>query len=309
MAFDNDTAGDNRDQLPEDLYAIIAGHRNGTARPKPGPVSPKIFRLTAVRAVIFDVYGTLFQSAVGEISLHFDTDPVAPFRELVETAGAEMDEGRVTELTGRYYEKIGEVHESRRALNVEYPEVDVITIWHGLCEEFPELIIDSEGDRFSRARRLALLYELAANPVDPMPGAAETLRSLRDRGQFLGVISNAQFYTPLLFRPLLGGSPEELGIALAIWSYEEGEAKPSDRLYSKAVSWFSKAYGLEAHQLLMVGNDMRNDVVPAAAVGMRTALFGGDRRSLRLRGENKELSGVSPDVVLTDLRQLNEVVS
>ena len=44
-----------------------------------------------------------------------------------------------------------------------------------------------------------------------MPGAAETLAALQQRGLLLGIVSNAQFYTPLMIEALLGKPPGELG--------------------------------------------------------------------------------------------------
>ena len=59
-------------------------------------------------------------------------------------------------------------------------------------------------------------------------------------------------------------------------------------------------------EVLAVGNDMLNDVLPARETGFRTALFAGDARSLRLREGDPRLDVFSPDLVLTDLDQLPE---
>ena len=53
---------------------------------------------------------------------------------------------------------------------------------------------------------------------------------------------------------------------------------------------------------------MLNDIMPAQQLGMRTALFAGDARSLRLRLEDPRVEGVRPDVVLTELIHLSECV-
>ena len=49
--------------------------------------------------------------------------------------------------------------------------------------------------------------------------------------------------------------------------------------------------GFPAERVLFVGNDMLNDVAAAAAVGLRTALFAGDQRSLRLREKDPRPGG------------------
>jgi putative hydrolase of the HAD superfamily len=49
---------------------------------------------------------------------------------------------------------------------------------------------------------------------------------------------------------------------------------------------------------------MLNDMLPAYAEGFQTALFAGDKRSLRLREDDPRCKNLSPDLVITDLRQL-----
>ncbi|MFP4426692.1 MAG: HAD family hydrolase [Spirochaetaceae bacterium] len=308
MALDHDTADAVGDQLPEDLQQLFRERMARAEEPVPGPVAPKLTPLPEIRGVLFDVYGTLVQSAAGEISLHAQDGRARPFYRLAEALPGTVSFDRVEALAARYYEKIAEVHAARRALGVRHPEVDIITVWHGLTEEFPELLGGGQEGQFPQARWLALRFELEANPVAPMPGSGEILRDLRRRGQLLGIVSNAQFYTPLLFPLLFGGTPEELGFAFSVWSYREGEAKPSERLYRNAADWFAKAYSVKPEELLMIGNDLRNDVAPAAAVGLKTALFAGDRRSLRLHHDEPEYRETEPDIVLTNLTQLHEVV-
>jgi putative hydrolase of the HAD superfamily len=117
-----------------------------------------------------------------------------------------------------------------------------------------------------------------------MPGLAATLQALRDRPLLLGIVSNAQFFTPLLFEAFLGCSAADLGFhrALCRWSYREGHAKPGARLFELLATGLEHL-DLTRGEVLVVGNDMRNDIQPAAACGFQTALFGGDGRSLRLR--------------------------
>jgi putative hydrolase of the HAD superfamily len=62
--------------------------------------------------------------------------------------------------------------------------------------------------------------------------------------------------------------------------------------------------GIAAESALYVGNDLRNDIQPAAQAGFRTALFAGDRRSLRLHRDDQQCRDLSPDWVVTDLGQL-----
>jgi putative hydrolase of the HAD superfamily len=180
-----------------------------------------------------------------------------------------------------------------------YPELRVEELWAEFLEQ------QGYGNTMDKARELALRYELTVNPVYPMPGAEETLGILQKRLIRLGLISNAQFFTPLLFEAFFNATPKDLGFdsELLIYSFEMGEAKPSPNLFSPAVRRL-KSLGLEPENALYVGNDMLNDISAAARAGFKTVLFAGDRRSLRLREGDSRVKGVRPDRVIRNLKDL-----
>ena len=144
-----------------------------------------------------------------------------------------------------------------------------------------------------------------------MPGAREIIEVLRGRGMHLGIVSNAQFYTPLMIEALLGAAPEHLGFEpeISVWSWKENEAKPSPRLFEAALAHLRGREGIPAEQVLYVGNDMRNDIRPSKELGCATALFAGDARSLRLRENDESTRGVEPDAIVTELRHLDGIVT
>jgi putative hydrolase of the HAD superfamily len=250
--------------------------------------------LPGIRAVLFDVYGTLFISAAGDIGAAIGSSPVgaSPFPERLESLAGEYG-CSAADLRDYFQGAVLAQHEARRG-ETACPEVRVEDLW----ERFPARRSGSRND----PRELALRYELAVNPVWPMPGAAETLARLRDRGVILGLISNAQFFTPLLFEAFFGAPPEPPGFdrGLLVWSYELGEAKPSPALFAPARRRL-EALGLQPENALYVGNDMLNDIAAAAQAGFATALFAGDRRSLRLREGDPRTRGIVPDRVVKRL--------
>jgi putative hydrolase of the HAD superfamily len=211
------------------------------------------------------------------------------------------------------YEEIRAAHENSRRRGIEYPEVEIRNIFSRVLETLvTEGLLgggSSGGDSpeidGELCERLALEYECRINPTWPMPGLLQLLSSLEAGGLMLGLVSNAQFYTPWLFLAHLGRRPEEMGFRgeLCAWSYRLGEAKPSPALFVPVLDRLSDR-GIEAAAALYVGNDRRNDIAPAARLGCRTALFAGDRRSYRPRAEDPELAGIRPDLVLTALEQL-----
>ena len=126
-----------------------------------------------------------------------------------------------------------------------------------------------------------------------------------------GLVSRGQvkFFTPLLFEALLEKTHTELGFdeRLCVWSFERLEGKPSVKLFRSVIDVL-KSRNILAHEALYVGNDVRNDIGPAATLGVKTALFAGDDRSLRLREDDPGCAGVQPDVVLTCISQIVSVI-
>lgn len=281
-------------------------------------VCPSLEPLTGIRAVLFDIYGTLMISGVGDISLAGEMDREAAVRAAMETfcEGIRIDGGSVGalpdgSLADLFLERIRIEQDERRLDGVEYPEVDVRQVWRGLVVEMgllPEADAYREG---ARLEALSLDYELRVNPVWPMPGLKEVLTNLRGRGLKLGIVSNAQFFTPLLFNAFMRAPLEAMGFTpdYCCYSYEYLEAKPSTFLYETAAAAILRQDGIPPDAVLYVGNDRRNDIAPAHRVGFRTALFAGDARSLRWR-ENDPIAGtIQPDRVITELGQLKEILS
>jgi putative hydrolase of the HAD superfamily len=255
-----------------------------------------------VRALLFDLYGTLFMSGSGDIATSED---VAISQERVKRDRLEAllrrydldyDPERVQE---RYSAAIRDEHERLRGKGVDYPEVVIERIWKGV------LGFDSD----ERARTFSVEYESMFNPVWPMPHASTLLTAVRDQELYMGIVSNAQFFTPLLFETFMGASALELGFTeeLALYSYVYGFAKPSTFLFERARDKLLKR-GIDASEALFVGNDMLNDVYTAQRVGFQTVLFAGDKRSLRLRSDDVRCNKLKPDLTINDLLQLSEVL-
>jgi putative hydrolase of the HAD superfamily len=247
--------------------------------------------------VIFDIYGTLFSSAAGDIAAH-----AGYVRGNLDALALELPGGFTgEELRDYFHRSVMSIHSERYACT-PYPEVRVEKIWAAFLAEYSK-----EPDP-GAALELALRYEMAVNPVYPTEGARETIETLRDQGFRLGLISNAQFYTPLLFEAFFGAPPEQLGFdpELLVYSYTLGEAKPSPALFAPALRRLA-ALNQGPETCLYVGNDMLNDIFAAAVSGFRTLLFAGDRRSLRLREDNKLCGATRPDGVIRRLRDIEQI--
>lgn len=299
--------------LTEVLKADLVDRIRNLSRPMdpvPSGAAARLVPLPGLRAVLFDVYGTLFVSAAGDIGTGDDAR-LAAYEEAAMAAGVPLDPAFVTVLPARFREAVERVHASRRAEGVASPEIDVRHVWRVVFDA-----LDRDGGLRGRVREEAVLrfsveIECRTNPVWPMPGLHEALRALRARGLQLGVVSNAQFFTPLLFEALLGERIEALGLdpRLCAWSYALGEAKPSPRLLQHALLPLVDEYGVQARDTLFVGNDRLKDILPAARSRCRTALFAGDARSLRLREDDPRCAGIEPTAVVTTLAHVAEIAA
>jgi putative hydrolase of the HAD superfamily len=223
--------------------------------------------------------------------------------------GPALDEAACAGMES-FFATIDSFHEQSRSQGIEYPEVDIMTVWTRVLAELGKRgLILAEAESSIDVRRLAVEYESRANPVWPMPGLEDCLASIRHAGLTMGIVSNAQFYTRELFPALLGKESEQLGFdpKLEFYSYQYGWGKPGSHLYELAAEELHRRQ-IEPENAIFVGNDMLNDILPAKQVGFRTALFAGDGRSLRLREGDCRTSKTTPDLILSDLGQLRDCI-
>jgi len=272
--------------------AIGARHIRPLA-PIPTGITPDLSKLQPFSAMLFDVYGTLLISGAGDIG--FDqklTESVDALKELLHRYRLHRTPDRLAEALNL---AIARSHAASRRLGIDYPEVDIVQVWQEVLGV----------DDIAELKNFAQEYELIVNPVYPMPGLEALLAAGKTNKMPMGIISNAQFYTVVMLERILG-TPLAMGgfdQRLLFFSWQEGHAKPSAHMFNRAKAVLL-GMGIPARSVLMVGNDMQNDIMPAKAVGFKAALFAGDRRSLRRRESDSHCRDVSPDLTVTDLRQL-----
>jgi putative hydrolase of the HAD superfamily len=332
-----DTAATGSDQ------ALIARIRQLTAamRPQPTGLRPEIAPLDGIRAVLFDVYGTLVMSGCGDIGLTSqragEPTQLQAAQQVRQQTGQQTDQQTDQQERGQTGEQgaqpIGQInflraltaagagiasvprhfdgaqalretiavhHTRSRAGGIDYPEVDILEVWGDLLARI------GMKHTVSDIRCIALEYELLSNPVWPMPGLNDLIDALSRRGTVLGIVSNAQFYTPLMLTAFLGCDLATAGFdpRCCAWSFRHRVGKPSTRLFRPVLAALREHHAIAPNQVLYIGNDLRNDIWPASQLGCRTALFAGDARSLRLREQDADLHGLQPDRVLTALEQI-----
>ncbi|WP_028582969.1 HAD family hydrolase [Desulfogranum mediterraneum] len=267
-----------------------------------------------VRAVILDVYGTLLSSAAGDVGTAAGSAQDEAFAQALKDGG--WYQGSDLPAAGRaglLTEAIRASRQLRQEQGEPYPEVEIRSIWQAVLAELG-VALDrpwQEDREIEQGLRLtALSYECRTNPVWPMAGLIPTLEALSSAGLILGILSNAQFYTPLLLEMFLGRSLEEMGFApqLLLWSHRHGLGKPAPWLFAEMNRRLALLQQISPQQVLYLGNDMRKDMIPANQAGWHGCLFAGDQRSLRLYPGDQKLGSARPELVINELNQLVQIL-
>ena len=245
-----------------------------------------------VKAILFDIYGTLIISGSGGINA---TENKVTNRHKIEALFKKYSvNSSIDEINALFVETVKKEHLKLKKNGADYPGIIIEKIWMDLLGL----------DNLATARKYAIEFEFITNPVYPMPNLKKTIEYLSSKNH-LGIISNAQFYTPMLIEWFLGSDLKQRSFNenLLFFSYKFGYAKPSSFLFKLAKKNL-KTKNLHPSSVLYVGNDMLNDIYTAQKEGFQTALFAGDKRSLRLREDNVFCKTLSPDITITDLSQL-----
>jgi len=285
--------------------------------------------LNGVRAVIFDVYGTLvnywrpgFESrdrresllteAFSEIAERFAMKEVLS---KMNTAGLPSDT-----LRDFYHGLIALNHEKASIGGAEFPEVRVEEVWSVIVMMLKRNGYDAvanapEGGAADFARYIAYTYNFVGMGRALYSGAADALKKLKADNIVLGILADGQFYTPidmtLLFREQSGGKIDDYNELfdpdLTFFSYQYGFTKPSEVLYRRLFDALYE-YHILPSQTLFIGNDLSTDIRPATAFGMKTALFCGD--DVMVFGESEGVDAdIVPDIVFESWDELPELVS
>ncbi|MDX8339474.1 HAD hydrolase-like protein [Draconibacterium sp. IB214405] len=267
-----------------------------------------------IKAVIFDIYGTLLISSSGDIdqaSLNKDN-----MRAAMEAGGFDFTsckEDTCSFLLDQLQLQVKKQHEELKTKGHPFPDVDIFKVWSDMFEaaEKEGLLKLSGNESWTDT---IMVFELLSNRVYPMPGMKEVLLEIKKMGIPIGIVSNAQFYTPIIMNYFLTGefkTDQHIDLFeedLAVYSYKELRAKPDTALFDKFIPALINKYDTEPSETIFVGNDMLKDVYTATKAGVRTVLFAGDERSLRLREDDPRVKGMFPDFIINDLQQLLKII-
>jgi putative hydrolase of the HAD superfamily len=281
-----------------------------------------------VRAVIFDVYGTMvnywrpgFEGRHSREALLIGAfAEVADRFGMGETLiGMNPADSPAKTLNDFYNGLILLNHQKSVDKGVAFPEVRVEEVWSVIALMLKRNGYDAAahapaGGAADFARYVAYTYNFLSMGRELYPNVAAALKKLKESGIVLGILSDAQFYTPidltLMLRGQSGGKVDDYNelfdTDLTFLSCEYGFVKPSEALYRRLFDALYE-YQITPAQTVFVGNDLEADIRPAAALGMRTGLFCGDDVMVFGRGGDWDC-GIMPDIVFEDWSELPDKV-
>lgn len=210
----------------------------------------------SIRAVIFDVYGTLLE--VGAPPSDADARWQKLFEEMLGTppSVSRLEFSRQTSLV------IARRHAEARKRGIPWPEI----VWPSVVLEVLPMLARLSAQKLDefllRQMQIGRTLRLA-------DGAAECLRQWNDNGILLGIASNSQAYTLRELNTALQGAGVNLStfdLELRFWSFENGFSKPDPHVF-RILTARLEARGISPSETLMVGDRLDNDIEPAKAHG------------------------------------------
>jgi hypothetical protein len=276
-----------------------------------------------VRAITWNIYGTLLAISGGEL-LFEHPKPFIMNVALDKTLQEFKMWGSMSRKPGSPAEYLGQIYSQvlleQRALPTggeKFPELVADRIWEAIIKKLFQKDYKFDAGFFGSlneySRKIAYFFHASLQGTACYPAAAGALREVADRGLVQGMIADAQCFTCLqLQRGLLQQDQamdldEVIPSSLRVLSYELRARKPSERLFRHALQALA-AQGIKPDEVLHVGSRLAQDLLPARRLGMKTALFAGDKATLVATAGQLKEPGTRPHVLLTELEQIAEVV-
>jgi FMN phosphatase YigB (HAD superfamily) len=289
-------------------------------RPK---AKPHLVRLPGVRAVLWNVYGTLLAIPGGELWFEhpnkfvMDVALDKTVQEFKMWGSMSRKPGQPADYLGQMYANVLAEQRTVPGGGERYPEVIAERLWESLIKKLLQKDYRFDAGFFGAlnefSRKVAYFFHASLQATACYDGEADALRQLAQAGIVQGLLADGQCFTAVQLQR--GLTRQDAAARLDDWialdwrtlSCDARGRKPSERLYRQALAGLTQR-GLTSDQVLHVGSRVQQDLIPARRLGMKTALFAGDKASLQATPEQLKDPAGRPDVLLTELPQIVEVV-
>jgi len=308
-------------------YADLLDQRQLIWPRVPAPVSvtatPAIKPLPGIRAVLWDVYGTLLRITEGKYS-------ILPAEELRLQIALDKTIHEFN-MWNHMYRKPGPPWQSmigiyrstierlqmRASARGDVTEVNLVEVWGALTEKLfeKEYVIDESqyGDTDEFAEKVAYFFHGCLQGVEARGGAVRAMTSLSGQGTLQGCLSDGQSFTlvqmlqALSFQGELPPLFELFRRNSLVFSHDVGVRKPSKSLFIHAVENLRRE-GIAPEEILHVSCRLMTDLVPAKAAGMKTALLVAEKSGLEFSADVLKAPATRPDRLITELHQITAIV-
>ncbi|HVL81957.1 MAG TPA: HAD family hydrolase [Actinomycetota bacterium] len=227
-----------------------------------------------IRAVTFDCWGTLLTDR------DFARATSTRVNALLEHAGGKLSFEQASELLDRAWK----THYDQWVAGCHYG-----------AEGMADFCVSELGSPREMAAALCAAFEDAAaeGDVEPLPGAVETLRGLREAGLRTALVCDTGFTPGRMVRRFLAELGLDEHLEFLAFSNEVGVPKPHERMFRTALD----AIGVAPEDAVHVGDLRRTDIAGAQAAGMR---------AIRIRAVTDDVNPQYPeaDEIVDDHRQI-----
>lgn len=309
-------------------YATLLARRPDLpwpAPPKATPVKarPHLVRLPEVRAILWNLYGTLLAIPQGELLFEHPQAFIMSnaldktIQEYKMWASMSRKPGQPSEYLLQIYRQILTEQQSVPGGGERNPEVQVERVWEAIIKRLlqKDYKFDASmlGSLNEFSRKVAYFFHASLQGTACYDGAATALRHVADCGLTQGLLADGQCFSTVQLQRGLSVQDANLRLddvftdGLTVLSCDVRGKKPSERLFRRALELLQER-GISPGEVLHIGSRVQHDLVPARRLGMRTGLFAGDKTSLQATPEQLKEPPGRPDVLLTELAQIAEVV-
>lgn len=291
---------------------------------EPPKAIPKVKPLPGLRAVTWNLYGTLLHLSGGELFFQHPQKFVMEValektvQEFKMWSSMTRKPGKPSEYMAHLYDKELTALKMAPSPGEKHPEILAEKIWENLLKKLMQKEYKYEvgffGSLGEYSRKIAYFFHASLQGTDCYPGAADALEHIRSCGLVQGLIADAQCFTMTQLRRGLDRQHGTTSVdelfpgSMRAMSFGVRGRKPSERLFRPFLDVMAKQ-GIAPHQVLHIGSRIVQDIAPAKKLGMRTALFAGDKESLQGTPEQLKAPATKPNILLTELSQLKDVVT
>ena len=289
----------------------------------PVAANPSIRPLSGVRAVLWDVYGTLLRVTDGQYT-------ILPAKELRLKIALDKTIHEFNMWNHMYrkpgppwqsmigiYKSTIERLQARASARGDITDVSPVEVWRQLIDKLFEkaYVINEElyGDVDEFAEKVAYFFHCSLQGMEAREGAVSVMSDLAGREIRQGCLSDGpEFSVVQLLRSLsvqgvLPALHEVFSSGVMLFSGVQGVRKPSQSLFREAVSRLRQS-GISAEEVLYVSCRLMTDLVPARRAGMKTALLVAEKSGLEFSREVLQNPETRPDRLLTSLGQVVSLV-